>query len=108
MIGQVLRDREVKIEGARLEDHAEPPQRLTGCLGDVMAEHLDPALARIIEPGQEGEERRLTGAIEPEQHREAAGRDLEGDSIERPPSAVSVPDIPDRQSGRRIAVIYAR
>src|SRR4029079_2666984 len=41
VVEQVLRQRQVEIERARLEHDAEQPQRLAGALADVVAENAD-------------------------------------------------------------------
>src|SRR5947208_2668929 len=95
VIGQVLHDRQIEIESARLEDHAKPPQGLAGCARNIMAEYLDPAFACVVETGDEGKERRFAGAIEAEEHREAASRDCEGYAVTSPTFSVSMPKIAD-------------
>jgi hypothetical protein len=43
VIEQVLHQRQIKVERARLEYDAKQPQRLAGCMADVVAENADVA-----------------------------------------------------------------
>src|SRR5215831_14155191 len=59
MVEQVLLDREVEVEGWLLKDDADLPQALRGLLADIQAKDTDDAFALEVEPGSEGEQRRL-------------------------------------------------
>jgi len=104
MVGEVLVHRQVEIHGARLENDAETPQRLAGVPADIVAEHADTPGARVVEPGDEGEQRGLAGPVQAKQHGETALRHGERHGVERAPRPVSVTDSLDRQGrslGRR-------
>src|SRR5208283_4242490 len=72
MIIEVLLDREIEIEGRLLEHDAHSSEAFRGPLADVHAEDADHSLALDIEPGGKREERRLSGAVQAEQHGEIA------------------------------------
>ncbi len=79
VIEQVLRHREVEIERARLEHHAEQPQRLARACADVMAEDADAPGLDAEQPGDQREQRALAGAVEAKQRGETRRRDGEAD-----------------------------
>ena len=54
----------------------------------------------IVEAGDEGEESRLAGAVEPEQHRPIATIELEGDAAQGLPRTECVAESGDRQRRR--------
>ena len=60
--------RKIEIERACLENNAEPPQRVTWPPVDVMAEHMDAAMPCCEQMTDQGEQCRLAGAIQAEQH----------------------------------------
>src|SRR6185437_16587701 len=90
VIEEVLRDREVRIEGRQLEYDAEPGQRLRRLLLDLPAEDPDRAAAMVVKPGDQGKEGCLPGAIQAEQHRAIAALELEGHIAQRLPLAECV------------------
>ena len=92
MVGEVLVDAEVEVERARLEDDAEPPQRLARRAADVVAEDADRAVARVVEMADQREQRRLAGAVEAEQDGEGGRRDREGHVVQRPLRAIGMAD----------------
>lgn len=63
MVGEILIDAKIKIEGARLKDDAEAPQRLTRFAADVVAEDADRSPARVEETADQREQRRLAGPV---------------------------------------------
>ena len=97
MIGQVLDHAQIEIEGAGLEHHAQPAQRLAGVALQLVAENADRTLADGIEAGDQREQGGFAGAIEAEQHREAAARHGEGDIVKGKPRPVGVADTLDIQ-----------
>ena len=83
VIGKVLVDAEIKVEGTRLEHYAEPTQRFAGSASDVVAEDSDRAVARIIEVTDQRKQCRLAGPVETKKHREGAGRNGKGNVDKR-------------------------
>ena len=79
VIEQVLRHREIEIERARLEHHAEQPQRFARRTADVVAENADAPGLDAEQPRDQREQRALAGAVEAEQRREACRRDVKVD-----------------------------
>ena len=71
VIGEVLRQRQIAVETAALEHDAELPQRRRGVPAHVVAEDADLAADIVVEARRQGEQRRLAGAVRPEQHDEA-------------------------------------
>ena len=99
MIEQVLRDREIEVERARLEHHAQAAQCLAGVAADVVAEDADMPGLHAEQPRDQREQRALAGAVEAEQGGEARRRDRKTDVVERPAGAVGMADAFDRQRG---------
>src|SRR5260370_9247871 len=99
MVEQVLVDREVEIQGRLLEHDPHLSQALQHPLADVHPKDADRSLALSIEPGGEREERRLPGAVQPQEHGKITGCDREGDVVQYPPLAESVPESLDREGG---------
>ncbi|OWK40120.1 hypothetical protein PSOLE_37780 [Pseudomonas oleovorans subsp. oleovorans] len=83
MIGEVLLHREVEIQRALLEHHAELTQRLAWLLAQAVAEDADIALLQVVQAGEQGDQRGLAGAVGAEQGTEAAWRQIEGQVVER-------------------------
>src|SRR6266446_3292878 len=84
MIEKVLLKGEVEVEGRLLKDDTHLPQALRGVLANIHAEDADYAFALEIEPGGEGEQRRLPGAVEAEQYGEIAGGNRKRDLAQYP------------------------
>ena len=82
VIEQVLPQRQIEIERAALEHDAEPLQRRRGAAADVVAEDADLAGDVVVEPGDQREQRRLAGAVEAQQHDEAATRNAQRHVVE--------------------------
>src|SRR5712691_7627305 len=97
MVEQVLVDREVEIQGRLLEHDPHLSQALQHPLADVHPKDADRSLALSIEPGGEREERRLPGAVQPQEHGKITGRDRERDVVQYPPRAEPVPEPLDRE-----------
>src|SRR5260370_23132636 len=97
MVEQVLVDREVEIQGRLLEHDSHLSQALQHPLADIHPKNADRALALSIEPGGEREERRLPGAVQPEEHGKITGCDRERDVLQYPPRAEPVPEPLDRE-----------
>src|SRR5712664_1816056 len=110
VIQQVLRDREIEVERARLEHHAQQPQRFAGLTADVVAEDADASGLDTEQPRDQREQRALAGAVEAKQRREACRRDGEVDVDEGASGAIGMADAVDRQRGhfRRIAAATVR
>ena len=70
---------EVGVEAAALEHHTQLPQGRRRLPPHVVAENADLAGDVVVEPGDQGEQRRLAGAVRPEQHHEGAARHGERD-----------------------------
>ena len=107
-IEQVLHDRQFEIDGALLEHHPEPAQRLRGPVADLDAEDPDGAGAVVVEPGDQAEQRGLAGAVLAEQHREAAGRDLETDVVQGATLAEAVAQALDFEGALLLTAPFAR
>src|SRR5438105_2785643 len=65
VIEQVLRQRQIEIERARLEYDAEQPQRLARRAADIVPENADTAGLDAEQPRHKREQRALARAIEP-------------------------------------------
>ena len=103
VIQQILHDREIEIERARLEHHAQQAQRLAGLARHAMAEHVDRAVSRVVEPRDQREQRGLAGAVQPEQRGEARLRHRQADVLQRLARPIGVADAAhgERRHGRR-------
>src|SRR4051794_38577039 len=99
VIKQILPDREVEIERAWLEHHAEQPERFARRNADVMAENADAPALNPEKPRDQREQCALAGAVKAKQRREARRRNGEVDVDEGAPRAVGVADAVDRQRG---------
>ena len=100
VIEQVLHDREIEIERARLEHHAEQPQRLAGRASDVVTEDGDAAALDSEQPRHQREQGALAGAVEAEQGGEARGRHGEIDVDQGAARAIGMADACDRERRR--------
>ena len=100
VVGQVLDDREIEVESARLEHHPDHAQRFTRGAFDVMAENPDPTALDRVEARHQREQRALSGSVEPQENCEGRGRDREADVIESLASAVAMAHALDRDRGR--------
>src|SRR5229473_2581202 len=71
MIQQVLHDREIEVERARLEHHAQQPQGFAGRKANVVAEDADAPGLDAEQPRDQREQCAFTRTVEAEQRREA-------------------------------------
>ena len=101
VIEQVLPDRQVGVEGPALEHDAEAGERLRGRALHVEAENPDLAGPVVIEPRDDGEERRLAGPVRPEQGDEGARRNLDRNVGEGLTRSEPVPDAANREGRAR-------
>src|SRR5262249_14574668 len=108
VIEQILFQREIEIERARLEHDAEQPQRLARCAADVVSENADASALDSEQAGDEGEQRTLAGAVEAEQRREARRRDRETDIDQGAPRTIGMVDALDGQCGHAARVLPGR
>src|SRR5439155_5943777 len=67
--------------------------RMWRLAGDVLAVEDDPAGRRLVDAGQHVEERRLAGAVRPDQRDDRAARDREVDVVRRDETAELLPDL---------------
>src|SRR5439155_8197846 len=84
MVEEVLLEGEVEVEGRLLKDDADLPQALRRMFANVHAEDADDAFTLEIEPGRKGEQGRLSGAVETEQHGEIAGSNRKRNLVQHP------------------------
>ncbi len=83
VIQQVVDDRQIEVERARLEHHAQAAQRFARLARDAMTQHVDRSLLRVVKPCDEREQRGLAGAIQAQQRSEARLRHGEADILQR-------------------------
>ena len=100
VIEQVLPQRQIEIQRPALKDDAEALQRRRGAAPDVVTEYADLAGDVVVEAGDQREQRRLAGAVEAQQHDEAATRNLERHIVESEILTEGVADILDDERGR--------
>ena len=74
VVQQVLRQREIGIEGFGLEDDTEALQGRTRLAAHVVAQNVNLAGDVVVETGHEREQRRLAGAVEAQQNAEGSAR----------------------------------
>ena len=98
----VLVDGQLAVERRRLRDVADPLDRATAVLPGVDAVDGQVALGRSFEADPRLEQRRLAGAVGPDERGDAAIGDLEIDVAERPVAApVALADVVRLQDGHR-------
>ena len=99
VIDEILLDREVEVERARLEHDADQPQRRARRGGNVVAEDADGTALDGIEARDEGKQRALAGAVEAEE--DGKGRRLDGERNvpQRLARPIGVAQALDRQGG---------
>ena len=102
MVGQILDDREIEVERARLEHDADQAQGFARCPFDIVPENPDTAALDRVEARHQREQGALSGAVEAEENGEGRWRDREAHVIERLAGAVEVADALDGD-GRRLA-----
>ena len=86
---QHLLDREAAVERVLLREEPDARQRLGRVRARVEPEHADGAGARPCQADGEPKERRLAGAVRPDERGHAAARDLERAVAQRPLRAVA-------------------
>src|SRR6185312_15608656 len=107
MVEQVLLDREIEVECARLEHHAHHSQRCARFAADVVAENADLSCLDSEQARHEREQRALARAVKAEQGGEACRRHRKADVYQRSPWAVGMVDANDRQ-GRHFGGLSLR
>ena len=94
-VAEVLAHRHVRVERVGLEDHRDVP--LARCeLGDVPAADRDAAARRLLEPGDQAQERRLAAPRRSHEHEELAVGDLERDVVDRGRAREGLADVVER------------
>ena len=83
VIAEIVGDRQIEVEGALLKHRPHLRQGLGGLLPHFMTINADRTAAIVVETGDQREQRRLAGAVRPQEHGEGAGVDGEGDIVER-------------------------
>ena len=98
VVEQVLLDAWVEFERRLLKDDADSePARQSGSTPLSWPNTRIVPLRAVIQPSDQRKQRRLAGAVQPEQNGETAGGHREGDIIEHPLPAKAVADPLDRQ-----------
>src|SRR5262245_5125087 len=92
VIHQVLHDREIEIERARLEHDTENAQGFPGGPLHIVAKDSDAAMLRGIQPGYQRKECALAGSVETKQYGKCRRFDSECHIIERAPFAIGMAD----------------
>ncbi len=88
----VLPNRIVRKQADVLDDIADsPPELLDGLIGDGLAEYADGAGARLDEPVDHLQSRRLPGPASPEQNERLPFRHGQGDGLDDGPLPVLLP-----------------
>ena len=100
VIEQVLPQRQVEIQRPALKHDAEALQRCRGAAPDVVPENADLAGDVVVEAGDQREQRRLAGAVEAQEHDEAATRNLERHVVESEILTEGVTDVLDDERRR--------
>jgi hypothetical protein len=72
----------VRVEGVGLEDHGDVALAWRE-VGDLAAADLDAAVRRLLEAGDDAQERRLAAAGRADEHHELAVGDPERDVVDR-------------------------
>src|SRR5215210_3331560 len=95
VIEQVLPQGQVEIQRAALKHDAETLQRCRGAAADVVPENADLAADVVVEAGDQREQRRLAGAVETEEHDEAATGNFQRHVVESDILTEGVADVLD-------------
>ena len=80
---QVGHHRQVQVERALLEHHAQPGQRAAGVAAHVVAQHLDAALVGREQAGEQLQQGGLARAVGAEQREHFAGLQAHTHALER-------------------------
>ena len=94
---QVGAHAELEVERLLLEDDADVGERRDGVAAHVVAEHADAAGVGREQAREQLHERRLAGAVGPEQGDELARGDAERDAVEGPHGAVGLDHVHDAE-----------
>src|SRR4051794_17660972 len=108
------RERDVLVRGQVVEEarvlerppHAELRAAVRGAPRDVDAEEADATGRRPHRPRDEVEQRRLPGAVRPDQRVARTGLDVERDGIDRAQLAVAAADVGELEHGRHRANLW--
>ncbi|MNN55475.1 hypothetical protein D3C81_1703520 [compost metagenome] len=95
VVAQVLLHAQVKVEGALLEHHAQLAQGRACGVAQRAAAHADVAMLQVVQPGEQGDQGRLAGAVGAQQGGETPGRQAEADLPERLALAVGKAHVTD-------------
>ena len=95
VIHQVLPHRNVDVERARLKDDAELAQGRAGFVRDIVAENADLARSDRIEARDQRKQRRLSGAVQSQQHGERRLPNGQAHIVQRDPRAIAMADAID-------------
>src|SRR5450432_88639 len=93
VIGEILVDGNVDVEGARLEDDAKLAQCGARLARDIVAENPNGPNPRRKQTGDQRKQCRLAGAVQAQKHGEGRRGDAETDSIERMARAERMADL---------------
>ncbi len=102
MIGEILQQRQIGVEAAALEHDAKLAQSRRRVAAYVVADDADLAADIVVEARCQSKQRRLAGAVRPEQRHEAAARHGERDIGERLDRSETVADAADQQRVDRL------
>ena len=107
VVHEVLGEREILVERARLEDDAETLQGRARLAAHVVAQNADLAGDVVVEARDEREQRRLAGAVEAEQDAEGAARHGQRHVVEREVVAEAVAHaVDDQRVGCGLGLIW--
>ena len=90
---EVLTPGQLLVDGRELTGQTDPAAHRERFVDDVVAEHARAARCRAQQRGEDAHERRLAGAVGPEQPEDGGGLDLEVEAVERDDVAERLPDI---------------
>jgi hypothetical protein len=96
---QQVADREAAVQRMVLRDEADAREQVGVVALRRAAEHLDAARRRLGQTDREVEERRLAGAVRPDERGHAAARDRQRAVAEGPPRAEALSEAVRRKSG---------
>src|SRR6185437_2041434 len=97
VIGEVLRDAEIGIEGALLEHDAEQRQRGAAVGRDVATENSHISRSTHIKMRDHREQRALARAVQAQQHSKTGWRDIETDFVQGDPRPIGMRHVLDRK-----------
>jgi hypothetical protein len=106
MIGQVLDDREIEVEGARLEYDTDHAQGFARRRFDIMAENADMTALDRVEARHQRKQSALSSPVKAQQNCESRGRDRDVHVIEGLARAVEMANALDGD-GRRLDGVHS-